>query len=630
MNWIHASALAGLAAIGIPIAIHLMRNRQTRVIELGSLRFLHEALRETQARRRLRELLLLLARIAAVCLLVFLFARPLLKVDNAASVQSALLLIDCSSSMDGTALGRSNRELAVEAAERTLRELGPGPTVLIAAYADTVMPVSSLVELPTGRGEANHAAAIRWARSRLAELPGDRQRIYWFTDMQTAARAATEPPQPAMGAPVELVPLSLPGEWNAAVQDAALLTRAVGGSATMAVQVARLGQLPADVELTAVVELGGREVVKAAVPPDGRTRLEIPADAITGSWLTGSVRLRSSLADAWPADDVRHFAWPVTRQVPVLVVDGAPGPDRFGDASYFLIHALSLSQHNGGSPAYAVRRAALAPPADLSGFGIIVLVNVADLAPPARTALRSFVENGGRLLYCLGSRCTPAEYAALQAAGIFPGTLGLRDLTLPRAIADWDRDHPALRVFDGGTAGDLARLPVVDHFSFAPAEGTAPLATLRDGTPVLATAPVGKGSITVFTNPVDRSFCDLPVSRLYVPFLHELFGWLAGSETRPAPPVEVCSLADDRLPGIHGEPPAAVVVIPDEESRPAALAESAFTARFGVPPAKSGPPDDLLTLPADRQRENELWVWCAVALLVVAMMENFLADRSRA
>src|ERR687892_1493113 len=103
--------LIGAAAAAIPIALHLFFRRTEPVIEFAAMRFLRHAPVEQSRRRRLRELLLLALRVAALCLLAFAFARPYLTQSAAAlSAPVTMVLVDTSASM--TAPGQFERAKA--------------------------------------------------------------------------------------------------------------------------------------------------------------------------------------------------------------------------------------------------------------------------------------------------------------------------------------------------------------------------------------------------------------------------------------------------------------------------------------------------------------------------------------
>lgn len=68
--------LAGLLAVAIPVVLHLFRRRTDRVVDFPAMQMLPEAPAERQERRRLRDLVLLALRAAALVLLAVSFARP--------------------------------------------------------------------------------------------------------------------------------------------------------------------------------------------------------------------------------------------------------------------------------------------------------------------------------------------------------------------------------------------------------------------------------------------------------------------------------------------------------------------------------------------------------------------------
>ena len=77
MNLVQPAFLFAMAAVAVPIILHLVFRRHTRIVRLGSIQFLDELMRETVRRRKVRQWLLLALRVASLLLLAFLFARRL-------------------------------------------------------------------------------------------------------------------------------------------------------------------------------------------------------------------------------------------------------------------------------------------------------------------------------------------------------------------------------------------------------------------------------------------------------------------------------------------------------------------------------------------------------------------------
>src|SRR5580704_14032625 len=100
ISLIHTGFLAAGLAVAVPIVIHLLFRQKTRTLGIGSMRFLHQVVREHRRRRRVRQWILLALRMLAVLLLALLFARPYRDESYRRGLQEELvLLIDRSASM---------------------------------------------------------------------------------------------------------------------------------------------------------------------------------------------------------------------------------------------------------------------------------------------------------------------------------------------------------------------------------------------------------------------------------------------------------------------------------------------------------------------------------------------------
>ncbi|MFA9420651.1 MAG: BatA domain-containing protein [Gammaproteobacteria bacterium] len=76
IEWVAVGYLLGLAAVVIPILVHLTRKQRARVVEFPSLMFLDRVPFQAESRRRIHHWLLLLLRALAVALIVAAFSRP--------------------------------------------------------------------------------------------------------------------------------------------------------------------------------------------------------------------------------------------------------------------------------------------------------------------------------------------------------------------------------------------------------------------------------------------------------------------------------------------------------------------------------------------------------------------------
>ena len=75
LNWV---MLAGLAAVAIPILIHLLNRQKATIVDWGAMRFLMESLTSRSRRILIEEIILMALRCMAMALLVLALARPFL------------------------------------------------------------------------------------------------------------------------------------------------------------------------------------------------------------------------------------------------------------------------------------------------------------------------------------------------------------------------------------------------------------------------------------------------------------------------------------------------------------------------------------------------------------------------
>src|SRR6266705_2201369 len=105
MTFLTPAFFLGLAAVAIPILVHLIQREKKRVVEFPSLMFVQRIPYQSVRRRRIRHWFLLLMRAAAIVLLVAAFARPFLpKAAEAAAAitggsRELVVLLDQSASM---------------------------------------------------------------------------------------------------------------------------------------------------------------------------------------------------------------------------------------------------------------------------------------------------------------------------------------------------------------------------------------------------------------------------------------------------------------------------------------------------------------------------------------------------
>ncbi len=137
--------LFGLAALAIPIIIHLLNRRRYEVVDWGAMRFLQMS-KVTRRRLFFEEILLMLMRMALLALLPLAFARLVWGGDWLAWMQprpnrDVVLVFDGSSSMNYTGGDKTPQDAAKEWAAEYVKGLVPGDGVAVFQARQQVLPV---------------------------------------------------------------------------------------------------------------------------------------------------------------------------------------------------------------------------------------------------------------------------------------------------------------------------------------------------------------------------------------------------------------------------------------------------------------------------------------------------------
>src|SRR5262249_14556395 len=125
-------------------------------------------------------------------------------------------------------------------------------------------------------------------------------------------------------------------------------------------------------------------------------------------------------------DDVRFAAVEVRKQVPVLLIDGAPSVGtRPGGDTYHLQTLFTAARSYQVVP----RGTSELEQPNLERYPSIYLLNVRELSDKARKNLEAYVRDGGSVAFFLGDQVRPEYYTNTlyaEGKGIFPAPLADR------------------------------------------------------------------------------------------------------------------------------------------------------------------------------------------------------------
>jgi hypothetical protein len=648
LGLIHLGFLVAAAAVAVPVLVHLLLRPRARRMDIGTHRFLNIALKESTRSRKLRRWLLLALRCAAVVLLALLFARPYLSgAGDEGRDREAILLIDQSASMAAVQSGQTLFTHAQDEADKVLKQL-PEQTVVHLAYFDTyAVEPSAEIRIDrtrqAGYGATGYEEALRWARDQIVLSPRLRRTVYLFSDLQRPGQHVSPSETLPPGVDTEIIEVGRPLIRNLAVVgvEASETTLREKQPVVITAHVRNAGPFAAhDVHVRLVLDGPGKaeqtQIISVPALSAQDVRFAVPIER-PGVY-TGFVEVVGE--DDFPPDNRRWVAFEARRPDRLLLVDGEPGRTVYTNETYYLEAALRLRLPGKGPPLtpYEPERLAWADGLrlpSLDGYRVVVLCNVGRLLEADVEVLAGFVRGGGRLLIFTGSHVQAEGYEPLRRAGLLPAAVEGPAGPDAFPFGTWEREHPIFRPLSDPQQGDLRRVGFHHVTRLKPAAEATVLAATADGTPLLVEGRLGDGITLVFASTADRDWSDWPQTRLYVPLIHQMVGYLTGrlpetERVRAAP----TGPGRDNPPGIS-EAGRTVLVrnLDPAESEIARLSPDEFRTIYQLPAQENGSgrlaAETAPPLPGG-QRAGELWTYVVWILLAVLALELLIANRTHA
>ena len=535
MSFLSPLFLLGLLAAAIPLAIHLIRRENPPKVMFGSLRFLKQTTRKLILFQQIQQWLLLLLRAALICLVVFAFARPLLHQGTMARLvdaapQSVVLLLDTSLSMRFGDRFERARAQALE----VLDELSAGDEAAVITFAGATLGVRELttdlgslrnyvreLEQP-GYDRVRFFPALRLANDMLTQSRHVQRSIVMLSDFQ--ANGLSDSDQGWMLLPgvafqgidvgderssnLSLTDVRSPAQLTDSETEYEVLTR-VRSTGTVF-------QERGNLTLRINDQVMGQQAVDLADRSEAVLTLPV---ALEGSGSYRGELLLSS--DDFEPDNRWFFTLDVLPRMRVLVVNGDPSADWYDDEAHWFVLALQ-GMENSPFVVTPVSEAELTE-ALLAGHDTVVLLNTGNLANAQRNAVQRFVETGGSVWFAPGDRVEAGIFNQLfndlsPAQLLNSNLLPANDYML---IADVDRRHPALAPLD---VDWNARFQ--GYWSTQPGDQASVLMRFDSGEPMLIERTVGQGRSIMLSSSLDLGWSNFPLQGLYLPFVHELLGYL--------------------------------------------------------------------------------------------------------
>jgi len=658
--------LAGIAAVGLPIWIHLLKRHKTDPRLFPSLMFFEKREMSSVKHRRLEHILLFALRALMLILLALLFANPFIKRDPAAIGGKKVLVI----AVDRSFSMRAGEHLAKakDQALSLVSGMKPGDQTEVLALSGQVQALTQIISdagelraavqsIQPGDSRASFGELARYIRT-LSESTHLALEVHLVSDLQKTAL-------PPGFADLRLDPsttlvfdqIGKPAT-NVAVESVVAPSR-IFDPKKVRVQ-ATIVSFAAPDEKTETSKKNVSLVLNNKVlqtktvdlPTGGRAQVEfLELDAPYG-FSRGEVRVDGG--DILPADDRFYFAVERTDPRKVLFVDDGRHPRAQ------LYYRAALDSSGDSAFQMEVVQPDAAANQQFSRYAFVVLDDIGTVSPTLEDALKKYVNAGGSVLIVLGPASAAQPKVPLVDDTIEAAAYAGRESDRFLNVSEIDAGHPALRNVER-----FAGVKFYQAIHVTPAKSRV-LARLNDQTPLMLERQLGEGKVLVFTSTFDNSTNDLPLHASWVPFVERSAAYLAGSGAEQPVNLVVDSYVELRT--ADSKSAAAEVLDPDGK-RLLSLEEATKARNFAVNKegffemkTASGR-HTLLAAHADRRESdlavipeetlalwratgsdqnvagasgigNEqdkkpwpLWPWLLLLLLVVAIAESLVADR---
>ena len=476
---------AVLAAVGLPLVVHLLFRNRFQVVPWAAIRFLIVA--ERRHKRRIDQWLLLALRVTALALFLFAMIAPTAWAEKlwqairpganetVANVPRThhVIVLDASLSMTAKAEGGGTRfEKAVTQVENLIRSGNPGDGYTLLVMTGTAQPivpgpstdpekvVAELRKLRASHGPADHTAALAAVADILTRSPRayPRRQLTFFTDLQRASWANAIPrPDNSTAelwqritsrADVAVVDTARTEPDNLAVSELVLSEPMplVNQPVSVTVTVANLGRVEKKnvrVDLFLGRPSGGSDSLVSVdqkpvdvIPSGGRGSVKFDLTGTHALRDRGVHVLQAKLVegDDLPADDTRAIAVEVRDGLHALLVEGKADPDPARTAAWNLAIALfppTAKLTDTPNRPRTVSPADFLDPnvADLAGVDCVFFCDVANPTPDHFAKLEAVLKRGGVVVIGLGpqaaaNRARYNEVLYRDGNGVLPGPVG--------------------------------------------------------------------------------------------------------------------------------------------------------------------------------------------------------------
>jgi hypothetical protein len=538
MQFLFPTFLFALAALSIPIIVHLFNFRRFKTVYFSNVQFLREVKEQTTSRSRLKHLLVLAARLLALAFLVFAFAQPYIPNKHTGTNTGrkyVSIYVDNSFSMNAVSGGRSLFDKAKQAAKEIAGNYSADDQFQLLTndfegkhqrLVGKEEFVTMLDELEISPAVRNLPEITKRQKDALSRENGKNQVAYLLSDFQKNMGAL----HIDSGVAYNLIPLAADAQANVFI-DTVWFNEPVqllNQPAQLIVKIANSGEKAVE-NNRVVLKLNGQTKAMAdfSIEPNSFVLDTMNFVLTQPNWNKAELQVQD-----YPItyDDNYFIAFNVIEKIKVMALNE--------DRSSQFLDALFKDQPEFE---YTSLTAAALDVNMLKGNQLVVLNNLQSISSSLAASINQFVTDGGAVAVFPAGKADVESYNRflnnLQANSISGFSEAAQDMAGINLQQNIFRD-----VFERIPENmNLPRAKKYYQFTRSTASNEEAILTLKDGNSFFSRYPHGNGSLYVCGAPLDRDFSELPVHAIFVPMLYKMavlnihsgnIGYFIGDKTR--------------------------------------------------------------------------------------------------
>ncbi|MGY3052290.1 hypothetical protein ACVWYG_000480 [Pedobacter sp. UYEF25] len=529
MSFLYPGFLFALFAIAIPVIIHLFNFRRFKKIYFSNVRFLKEVEEQHSSKERLKNILILVARILTIIFLVLAFAQPFLsnsKKTSSGATNSISIFVDNSFSMQATNRNGSLLDEAKRNAAAIVKGFGLNDRfqLLTNDFSGKDQRLVNREEFLRALDDVHISSSTKTLQSIInlqkRTLKGTADNyIYILSDFQANITDGKrlELDKNINYSAVKIEPNRLP---NVAVDSAYFLSpnHQPGGSEKLVVVLKNYSkEVAKNVPIKLNINGSQKGAAALTINAGASARDTINFSGASAGWQRGVVSIKDYPINF---DDSLFFTFNVARNLSILAINGL-GKGKYINALYATDSYFELSQMAESNVDYG----AFLP------YQMIVLNGVKNPSTGLEQQLKSYVNGGGSLIILPYLSLDFSSYNSFLSNLSLP-TISKLDTLIAR-VARVDFNQPIFNSVFESMPKNIDYPLIKRHYSFIESSqsGINPIMQFADGQMLFGSFRLGSGNIYLAASGFDPQDGNLPTSPLFVPLMYKVA--LIGNQESP-------------------------------------------------------------------------------------------------